>query len=197
MIRAAVLWLVLSGAAMAQGFPTLHDVSGVSAGDVLNVRDAPSVSGTIIGALAPDATDIEVVERQGNWGRLNSGEGSGWASLTYMAQQPGAGTPPVPRRCFGTEPFWTLTLGEAASRLDRLGEAEIPYGPPTILPASGRLDRAGLLLDGAGTLDAVYAAGICSDGMSDRLFGIGIDLILRLEGQGPVVLSGCCTLAGN
>ena len=51
--------------------PTLFDVSGVSAGDRLNIRDRPSASGAVIGTLAPDATGVEVVAERNGWAMVN------------------------------------------------------------------------------------------------------------------------------
>ncbi len=117
MIRAALVLALLSGSAAAQEMPSLHDVTGVAADDVLNVRSGPDAGSARIGALAPGATGVEVIELSGTgWGRVNVDEGSGWVSLRYLARQPDQ--PPVPDRltCFGTEPFWSLARDGDAAR---------------------------------------------------------------------------------
>jgi uncharacterized membrane protein len=36
---------------------------------------------------------------------------------------------------------------------------------------------------------------ICSDGMSDRVYGMSVDLGIDGGTGGPALLAGCCTLA--
>ena len=58
---ALLLALALPSGAAAKGLPALHDVTGVAADDVLNVRARPDASAPVLGALTPDATGVEVV----------------------------------------------------------------------------------------------------------------------------------------
>ena len=81
MIRILLVCMVFAGAARAETLPALHNVTGVSAGDVLNVRAEPTAGASVIATLAPDAADVEVVEQRGNWGLVNAGEVAGWAYL--------------------------------------------------------------------------------------------------------------------
>src|SRR6056297_2028202 len=94
-LRAAVLLLALAAPASAtvEAWPALYDVAGVSEGDVLNIRAEPSASSEIIGELDPDETAVEVMEmsRDGNWGRVNTDERSGWASLAFLDRRPDNG----------------------------------------------------------------------------------------------------------
>ncbi|WP_375687457.1 SH3 domain-containing protein [Pseudooceanicola sp. LIPI14-2-Ac024] len=198
MTRAALILcaalLATPAAATQDAFPALYDVTGVAANDVLNLRAAPNAGAPVVGTLAPDATGVEVVELAPgvDWGRVNIGETSGWVSLAYMARRPGqfAGAPPDIARCFGTEPFWGLTAANAGYIFSGV---DIP--PRTLTPtwqgaAAGRADRHGMTFD-AGT--AVITTAACSDGMSDRRFGLAIDLLLT-AGDTPLLYSGCCTL---
>ena len=93
MIRALLLLFLLAGPAAAtqDQWPALFDVSGVAPDDVLNIRAAPSASAEIIGTLAPDAAGVEVVrpDSRHGWGLVNTGEGSGWASLAFLVRRPG------------------------------------------------------------------------------------------------------------
>lgn len=112
------VWLFLFAcgptSATTEGWPALFDVVGVSFDDVLNVRSSPDPDAEIIGDLAPSSKDVEVVrpDDTGNWGLVNSGEGTGWVSLAFLARQPGAWSGQFPDRaqCFGTEPFWSADL---------------------------------------------------------------------------------------
>ncbi|KIC35999.1 SH3 domain-containing protein [Leisingera sp. ANG-M7] len=206
---AAVLCLgFLAMPAAAQEFPALHNVTGVASDDVLNIRSAPSAGSEIIGTLAPDQTGVEVVlaDGSGKWGLVNSGEQSGWAALRYLDRISSSNWHEQPEQaleCFGTEPFWSLTLDEAAS----FSTPDSPGTPVTLVarePAAGRSGKSGFLAasrSGSETpapeaisLSGTLTAQHCSDGMSDRIYGISIDL-LRLRNTGRLdVLTGCCSL---
>lgn len=197
MIRLALLFCLWSGLAAAQGFPALYDVTGVAAGDVLNVRSGPGAGEEIIGSLDPTATGIEVIEEADGWGLVNTGERSGWASLTYLARQPGQedGTLPPRLRCGGTEPFWSLvTTGEEVI-LDEAATNQTRSWPQSrTLTAQGRLGPYAILGDGDSPVALVSRAS-CSDGMSDRAFGLRLEVLV--EGEDPYLLSGCCSIEGS
>lgn len=197
MIRALTLLLMLSlpGLAAAQSWPALHDVAGVSAGDVLNIRAAPRAGADKIGELAHDARDVEVIRAEAGWGLVNTGEGAGWVSLRYLAPA-AAGDYALSRHlaCAGTEPFWALAITQGhALRLSSPGEDDRTYPAGYLNPSANRSDR--YLLRG-GPLVAVIARGACTDGMSDRQFGLTIDM-LPDDGDDTRLLSGCCSLTGN
>ncbi len=192
----ALLLLVATPALATQdGWPALYDVTGVAADDVLNIRAEPDASSPIVGTYAPDATGIEVVrpnERQ-DWGLVNTAESTGWVSLAYLQRHPGqwAGAFPRLARCFGTEPFWTLAMdGDAAT----LSTPETSQEGVVVarLGSLNRRDRHGLrvALPEGRWIEGVVSAEACSDGMSDRAFGLGFDA-LGADG----VLSGCCSLS--
>lgn len=191
----ALCGLFIAGPAGAtqDAFPALYDVRDVAADDVLNIRAAPSSDSATIGALAPDARDIEVLVPgpRGRWARINHGEGTGWVSLRYLERHPGQwfGAVPQVARCFGTEPFWSLTRdgdGFTLTGVDRPAQAMTPLWQGS---AASRRDRHAIRFDG-GSAVITYAA--CSDGMSDRQFGLTIDLILT--GAETEYRTGCCTL---
>lgn len=196
MMRLVLALLALPALAAAQEFPALYDVAGVAADDVLNVRAAPDASAEIVGTLAPDARNVEVVAPgpDRDWGRVNAGERSGWASLAYLARQGGqpAGEPITSFHCAGTEPFWSfdVTAGE--------GRFATPEGPgeTTALEdpvmANGRTD-SWALRGLSGGLTAIVTRQLCSDGMSDRAYGLSLDLILSDGGMS--YYSGCCELS--
>ena len=195
---ASVLLLLCLAAAPARAtqeyvLPTLFDVTGVAGDDVLNVRERPDAAAAVVGTLAPDATRVEVVEEMGGWGRVNADETSGWVNLRYLAYrtdvwQPGA--LPDQTRCFGTEPFWSLDLAADGARLSR------PDVEERSLPLRAVLGN-GVFRD---PMRAIVAQGLtvtlipqlCSDGMSDRLFGLRAEVVL--DGDSPTLLSGCCSI---
>lgn len=195
MMRAAALVLLLSATAIrAQDLPALHSVSGVAADDVLNVREDPSAASAIIGALAPDATGIEVILVTGGWAMVNTEDRFGYVALRFLTPDP---APPwytldLPLTCFGTEPFWSLTVDPAAGQtrfstpeaesaqtadLDRTWPGE-PWAP-----AAAVAIPQGLL---------VVRPAECSDGMSERAYGLAADIFL--DSGDHQRLSGCCTL---
>ena len=198
-LRLALAAWALALPAGAADLPALHAVTGVGSGDVLNIRAAPSAGAARLGALAPDARDVEVVELSpdGRWGRVNAGEGSGWVSLRYLAAQPGPAWHEMrtPLACYGTEPFWALAADPAAgtATLERPGEDPAALRIDWSAPAAGRGGILGWSLSGAARGFAVLRAGPCSDGMSDRVMGLSLELFLNGP-EGPAGHSGCCRL---
>lgn len=81
MIRLLALILTVSPLALrAEVYLALHDVTGVAANDVLNIRENPDAASPVIGTLAPDATGVEVILVDDGWALVNAGERSGYAS---------------------------------------------------------------------------------------------------------------------
>lgn len=197
----ALSLLLGAAAAGAGGFPALYSVTGVAADDVLNIRTEPSASAPLIGWFSPDETDIEVTatDSSGSWGQVNAGEASGWTSLRYLQRQAQEDwrSLSTPLSCFGTEPFWSLSLGapviwsEAGAeklRLTMLQRAE----------SRGHPGKSGFTAVSQGqpaaNFTGVLTAQTCSDGMSDTAYGIALDLLIAREGQAEV-FSGCCSLS--
>ncbi len=197
-VLAAALSLA-APALQAQSLPQLHDVTGVDAGDVLNIRATPSASAEIIGTLAPDATGIEVVAAnpEGTWGQVNTGETAGWVNLTYMEAR-GVHIDnynlPDGLFCYGNEPFWSLQNIGGALHYDT------PDAPARdfdlwMAQDSGIAEDLRRMVQfagfgGPGTA-FIYPAQ-CNDGMSDRAFGLAISVMTAPSGD---LLSGCCTLS--
>lgn len=199
---ALLLCLLFPGIAAAQALPALYDVIGVAADDVLNIRAAPSASASIIGGLAQTATGVEVVafSADGKWAQVNTHEASGWSSLRFLRPQ---GRPDwfalrSDLRCFGTEPFWSFYL-DAAQETVHLNTPDEEGPEQDILShwLGSRWQPVAAMQfasDGGGGM-AVLRAQACSDGMSDRAFGLTLDLFLQKSSTGPAAsLHGCCSL---
>jgi uncharacterized membrane protein len=203
LVALALALIAIAAPAAAQPLPQLHAVTGVTPGDVLNIRAAPDADGAIIGSLAADATAVEVTARDpsGAWGRVNASEGAGWVALRYLA--PGApawspGTLPSGLACLGTEPFWSLAPtadGGAVYSTPEAGERRLALaahdtgidGDPRRLLAATAPGLA---------LTAAITPADCSDGMSDRAFAL--EILLLVEDPAPRLLAGCCSIAlGN
>jgi uncharacterized membrane protein len=195
MIRLAVLLLGLTASAVgAEVYPAFHAVVGVAEDDVLNIRTAPDAGADIIGTLAPNAMGVEVIGVTEGWALVNTGEGSGYASMQFLAREEGPDWYALeqPLACFGTEPFWSLAIDPGAGVTD--------YSTPE--PDEARQGTIGQTWPGAPwaptaafAMDegmAVLRPAECSDGMSDRSFGIAIDVFLTQGDRQR--LSGCCVL---
>jgi uncharacterized membrane protein len=186
------------GTAAAQPLPGLYDVTGVAADDVLNVRAAPEAGAPVVGSLAADARGVEVVGRDagGGWGLVNVGEGSGWAAMRHLAPRPGVwveGALPDALACFGTEPFWSFRVDAGRAVLSGPDE-ERAAAPVAVLSTSIPDDPRRVVQAGAGeaAITAVIVPMACSDGMSDRSFGLDVTLIPG--GTAPRMLTGCCSI---
>ena len=198
------LWLFSAWPAAATQeytLPTLFDVTGVAANDVLNIRATPNASAAIIGTLSPQARDIEVVgyDETGRWARVNVGEQGGWAALRFLAYQVDVwtqGTLPPTLHCLGNEPFWSLRprgsrvvfstpeTPESAMRIEQIVTTGMFRDPRRSVTAQGETLR----------ITAVMVPMACSDGMSDRAYGLDVTVILEGRGE-PQMLTGCCTIA--
>ncbi len=199
MIRVLAVLILAALPAAAQDLPALFRVTGVAAGDVLNIRAQPSASTAILGALPRTGRGIEVTARSpdGRWGRINTGEGAGWVALRFLAPEAGPGwqSGEIGLHCFGTEPFWSLSAFLPSHRaefhtpdnggielvMDAGALPSTRFPPSLAIPFSGA--REGM---------AVIRPGACSDGMSDNLFGLEALLFFRRDTEG---LAGCCRLA--
>jgi uncharacterized membrane protein len=194
-IRLVLLWLTLLTAPLrAEVYPALHKVTGVAADDMLNIRAAPDAAAEVIGTLAADATGVEVLAEVDGWGLVNTGDRSGYVAMRFLTRTDGpdwnALEPPL--TCLGTEPFWTLQIDAKAgeTRFQTPEDEEARIAPITASwPALPWSQSAAIALpDGI----AVLAPAECSDGMSDRAYGIAADLFLT--GPDRTRLSGCCRL---
>jgi uncharacterized membrane protein len=191
--------LLLPGLVSAQPFPALHDVAGVAADDVLNVRAGPTASAEIIGTLAPDAAGIEVIGLSdgGNWGQVNTSETSGWVSMAYMARRPGQDWGDVPEAlsCFGTEPFWSFDVASDGTAHFSSPETGQSYKITERLSGQGTYGKLAIIAETPfARATALVSTTACSDGMSDRAYGLDIGLLLDEYGQNRFY-SGCCSLA--
>ena len=183
---------------MAQELPSVRDVTGVAAGDVLNIRAEPAADAPVLGSYAPDRQRIEVLRLSddGRWAQVGLPEGNGWVATRYLSDAKAGAS--LPLRCSGTEPFWTLTLDEGVSSF-RTPEDDIALARDDLTVARNGFTAS--LTDAGGQRWQVVAQAMqCSDGMSDRMYGwrallsgVGSDE----TGGAPEIYAGCCTLDGG
>ncbi|MDC0737682.1 SH3 domain-containing protein [Cognatishimia sp. SS12] len=201
------IFAVLPSLALAEGhmpdaFPVLGQVVNVAADDVLNIRLDPSAQSEVIGTLAPNSDNIELVDKSADqrWGRVNTGEGSGWISLRYFdvpAQAPWHRFE-RPLRCTGTEPFWDFDIaaGAAATHFEAIDTDLRSYAVDWQSSIAARwVDSIAM---GGGDLTEGFTAlienQICNDGMSDRTDALRLRLYLHRDGA-TSGFDGCCTLS--
>ncbi len=197
------LFFVIFGtmaSAQVQDYPALFNVTDVRPGDILNVRAGPGVNHQIIGTLARNATGVEVIgtTEDRRWGRVSMGEMSGWSSMRYLTSTGPSWDQglPAPLYCSGTEPFWSYDRQVGGGSWSDFEVQNQPHAERWSGSASGRgPSMFALDLDsGTATMTAFIRRGICSDGMSDRDYGIVAQFLRRSGGQ-TVLLDGCCSLA--
>lgn len=178
-----VLALLLPLAATAQEtyeLPALYDVAGVAADDTLNVRAGPTVNAPVLDELGPERDGIEVLafNEDRSWGRINIGEGAGWVSMAYMSRQPGQNPVaklPKPLFCLGTEPFWSLEIGQGQVSFTDPGMDSDALVQQTEYEGSVPWSPRGAIV--AGDITGFISREACSDGMSDRQYGWRIDFL--------------------
>jgi uncharacterized membrane protein len=190
-----ILALCAASGALAQDFPATYQVTGVAADDVLNIRAEPSGDAATVGEIGPYGFNIEVLglSDDGKWGMVPLPEGSGWVSMRFLQATPAADPWLIPRplSCSGTEPFWTLGLyPKGAEWVTPEGRSDLTVTEESVASRGYRL-RAEEGPTRAYHLTVTRAQ--CSDGMSDRRFGLAASLFIESP-DGNELLSGCCTL---
>lgn len=202
-----ILLFIWSNAAHAQNlWPALFDVTGVASDDVLNIRAEANAESEVIGTLSYDETGVEVIfaSDDGKWGAINVGERSGWVRLSFLQRLSGnwIETQAPFAQCFGTEPFWSIRyfeVEESPRFVFKTPDAETAFRFERQL-SRNRTDRMTLVLGRStpfGSIPLMYASlrsEACSDGMSDRVYGLGIDVFHKWS-DGSETLSGCCSLS--
>lgn len=182
--------------------PALFDVTDVASDDTLNIRQTPSGKAAKIGALSPFARNIEVtaVNDSGTWGRINHAEGNGWVSLRYLRRQHDIAWRDAPHglSCFGTEPFWAanLTADRQSFRFQFFDDPVLDMAVDwRASPENRGADVFGFAASHyEATAFATLRRATCSDGMSDRLYGLGTEVFITQYGQ-TRAYQGCCSLS--
>ena len=182
----------------------LYRVTGVEAGDVLNVRAQPDPSAEIVGMLEPEAGGVVVagtrMEVDGSvWWQVAGDDRLGWVNARYLApadDAPPTGDETFPLQCTGTEPFWSVRVAEGEARFETpMDEGETwQAGPMT--RANGLVGRHAIRLEsegGVGHLAIWRNHRFCSDGMSD----IGFPYEGIVAAPDGTVYAGCCLRAGE
>lgn len=186
-LRILTMLAVLLLGTLQAGAAATYEVTGVSADDVLNIRQAPRASAPKVGQYGPRAKGIRIYRREGNWaltGRSDPNQPDGWVNTRYLKVSAATARLELPISCLGTEPFWNLAIQsnrraiytdpETAKRRYKVGEFR----------RSGRDATMRLGVDGRVSI----AADKCSDGMSDNQYPYSVRVLLPGGGE----LRGCC-----
>ena len=195
------LFCLITTFAHAQDLPALYRVVNVAPDDLLNMRQDPTSASIVLDTLAPTAENVEVIEfnAAGTWGRVNLREASGWVFMKYLAPMP-AGEFALGRAlsCLGTEPFWHLEIDQAeTSVFSAIDAQKIEFNQFALFPSENqRMNYAFQAESGSSVAFGSIQNTICSDLMSDRLYGLSVTLLLQVSGE-KRALSGCCSLVGN
>lgn len=182
--------------------PRYYRVTGVAAGDVLNIRAAPTASAKVIGTFERGAQPVEVLNIDEGWAQVIIGDGMGWAKAEYLEpirmSPVGDSALPVGLACAGTEPFWSLRVDRTSVTYSAAGAGERVMslveasGFAGVGPATNFVLAAGK----SGSITAVVSNQLCSDGMSNRDYPRRIDVVLSDAG-GVTGLTGCCHVPVN
>ena len=195
-LGALLMVALLPAAALAQTLPAAFSVKGVAASDTLNIRAMPSAQADVLGEIGPYALNVEVLEFSGDgkWGKVGLPEGNGWVSMAYLDLIPQDDPHAVqrPLSCFGTEPFWSVSLYARGAEFNSPETGAIPLTVTHEAVAS----RGFLIqLEEGPTLNhtLIVTRKACSDGMSDRAYGFSTELFTQAP-DGNLAVDGCCTL---
>jgi len=177
---------LLCGAVSASAAPT-YEVTGVSAGDVLNIRQAPRASAPKVGQYGPRDKGIRIYRRDGNWaltGRSDPSEPDGWVNTRYLKITTATARLELPVSCLGTEPFWNLAIQSNRRAIYTDPETTERRYRVSEFRRTGR--DATMRLGNGGRVS--IAADNCSDGMSDNQYPYSVRVLL----PSGVKLRGCC-----
>jgi uncharacterized membrane protein len=198
-VRAGLALALLLAAAPAWAeLPALFGIAGPKA-QAPAIHIGPDTHAPVLERLTPAQGPIEVTaySDDGRWGRVNTGEQSGWVEMSRLAplDLPGWETGEMGLACLGTEPFWSLLFFLPSHRAEfhTPDNGGVELGTDAgALPATRFPTTLAIPFSGTHEGMAVVRQGECSDGMSDNAFGLEAQVYFRGDTAG---LSGCCRLA--
>ena len=172
-------------------YPTKAAIAGVPEGDALNIRARPNAASEDLGDLANGETlEIVGLDASGKWAQINFEESEAWIASAYLDYRAPARMEasklPLPLQCFGTEPFWQTEITQTGF-LYTDPETELRF-EPIDREAHAYFDATTALIE-TKSYTALIKYESCSDGMSNRAYGLSISLFL--EGG---MIGGCCSV---
>ena len=177
--------------------PAIFEVTGLTAGDHLNVRAGPSAKAKDIGDLTA-GTLVEVTQIDPNvgWAQIVYGEWTAWAYARFLTA---VDTPllsgtdlPANMNCGGTEPFWDVQISNGrVADFGMMGGARVMEDISHAGKSSNHILKQSIQTE---SWSAFLEKRQCSDGMSDRQMGIAIELLATGDDADFRHLSGCCSV---
>lgn len=205
---------VMQSSAQAAVQVNVYSVTGVPAGQFLNVRSGAGTSNRILFRIPANSTGVvatgeEVRVGSSVWAKVYWAGKGGWVSKSYLASRPvpPPNQPPPPpssssnegsdngssgvvMRCGGTEPFWGVTITEHEMSVDVLDGPR--YSVPVTFRQTSANDRTIAVIGGQNsaseTQTFLQKVSACSDGMSDVNYPYAVTAVFNRER----VYSGCC-----
>lgn len=156
------------------------------------LRENPRATSALIDRLPDEVTTVEVtgLSENGDWARILHLEGNAWMPLEALTAMNVTGGPfENPLFCAGTEPFWSLKTQGDTLILEEMGAPAETFSDLTTMTSANTTTHHVAQSEG---LTVLLRGAECSDGMSDRTYGLATDIILPRSDAG--LLSGCCTL---
>ena len=198
-MAAALLVTILAGDMPADAFET-YKVVGVPAGDKLTVREEPQEGGKPadwkeVANIPADATNVlgtgrsKEINKQ-RWSEVAVGAVTGWVNARFLAiADAPSDLKDATFDCFGTEPFWGVTLGPKEGELTE-PESKSALTTAQVQPATARLFP--LLYRLKNAKDQSLRATVthqtwCTDGMSDYDYAFEV-----LLSDDETFHQGCC-----
>jgi uncharacterized membrane protein len=180
-----------------------YRVAGVAANDTLVVREQPDHRSAALERWPHDAegiivTGVRIAVGGGWWWRVVGADGRGWVNGRYLEVEDATipGEDGYPLACVGTEPFWSLRVGDGEAVFEEAGgETSERFRAGPWLPFPGRYGFVAIRLGdepASGMLTGRRSPEGCSDGMSGYEHPIAAVLV-RPDGTG---FEGCCERAG-
>lgn len=196
-----VAFVVFASTVSAQMLPERYKIEGVASDDVLNIRARPDANSAKIGELGPDTLNVEILRTLEGWGQVPTSEGMGWVSLQFLTLNPWpTKEAPRPLVCSGTEPFWTQALFPRGPEYNALAVDTSTTDEQTVIYEKAAPNGFLIRLqdgEGPGAIRTLMVDGrACSDGMSDRPYGMSATLFNETP-DGNFMQTGCCTMQVN
>lgn len=176
--------------------PALYQVTGLTEGDHLNMRQGPGVTFDDIGDLQM-GQKVEVIRfgPDGRWAQIGAAETSAWVYRKFLTPAHMARLPntelPATLTCTGTEPFWSWRVANGKIAFDALSEDKFPT--EEIAWEEKTPEDPFSFIIASASWRGILEKKLCSDGMSDGDYGLKA-VIMGTTQAHPRLLSGCCSI---
>lgn len=176
--------------------PAIFTVRNVTSNDSLNIRAAAQASSQVLMQVQNGFPVTVLGMATAAWAKVQIGDVIGFAHTDYLTR--GGGTTnmygfQLGIECIGTEPFWGMTFDtDNMVRMTMVGQvaAPVPLTSTSFSPMATGYPYAFNARPYSGEVNFE----ICSDGMSDNIYPMSIQLTTPNEGGAMMQVQGCCRL---